>query len=212
MSMRMNVPRRSALATSRSTFAYARSSLTSSPRCVSLSATLASSLSADQPVEHLLVGAGDVLGARLVGYRLAEDASCWCGGPGRSRARSTATHSSSVTPATKRPAPSFMPCRCTRRCRRGLSAALRTAVRGSWETVAPTGTTGDSTPETPPGSMRRPTSRPAPRGRSRLRRPSCTGSIRNGSPRPRAPRRGPDDLAESSSTRPLTTTATSSPT
>ncbi len=72
MSMRMKIPSRCAVSTTRATLAYASSSSSSNPRCVSFSATLTGSCSVVQSLEDALVLGRDSLGLGAVVDALPE--------------------------------------------------------------------------------------------------------------------------------------------
>ena len=134
MSMRMNVPSSPARPTSRATFAYAVSSSKDRPRCVSLRATFAFSFSATS--RSMICSYSAVTAAAPSASGIASPRSVvFAYRPASLSLRRTATHESSVSPATKRAAPMRRPCRCTRCWRRELSAACRMAARESVETV-----------------------------------------------------------------------------
>ena len=113
MSMRMNWPRPS----SRARFASASSSSMSRPRCVSFSATFARSSSAAIR-SRISSYATTTVRSRVGSSTPSPSSVVFAYSPWSFRRRSTATHSSSVSPATKRPAPSRMPCLRTSRCTR----------------------------------------------------------------------------------------------
>src|SRR5215218_8143158 len=128
MSTRTNAPRRRACSTTRSTFACASSSSMSRPRCVSFSATLQRSRSSASRSTIASYSAA----TRSVSPRsctLSPRSVVFAASPCSFRRRRTGTASSIVSPATNRPAPSFIPCRRTNRRRRRLSAAAKIARR-----------------------------------------------------------------------------------
>ena len=134
MSMRMNVPSSPARSTSRATFAYAVSSSKDRPRCVSLRATFAFSFSATS--RSTICSYSAVTAAAPSAFGIASPRSVvFAYRPASFSLRRTATHESSVSPATKRAAPMRRPWRWTRCCRRELSAACRMAARERVETV-----------------------------------------------------------------------------
>ena len=136
MSIRTNVPSSPARATSRATFSYAVSSSKESPRCVSLSAMFALSCSATR--RSAIRSYSSVTAAAPASSGIASPSSVvFAYSPASFSPRRTRTHSSSVSPATNRPAPSRRPWRWTRCCSRSLSAACRIAARGNEDTVAP---------------------------------------------------------------------------
>ncbi len=136
MSMRRKVPSSPARETSRSTFAYATSSSKARPRWVSLSATFAFSCSATS--RSRICSYSSVTADAPAASGIASPRSvvlAWS--PASFSLRRTATHSSSVSPATNRAAPTRLPWLCTSRWSRALSAAWRIAARGSAATVFP---------------------------------------------------------------------------
>src|SRR5215218_10378504 len=128
MSMRTKVPRPRACSTSRSTFAYASSSSMSRPRCVSFSATLQRSRSSASRSTIATYSAA-TRSVSAWSRTLSPRSVVFAASPWSFSRRRTGTASSIVSPATKRPAPSFIPCRRTRRRRRWLSAAAKIARR-----------------------------------------------------------------------------------
>ncbi len=135
MSMRMKPSSSVARSTSRRTFANASSSSTSSPRCVSFSATFARSCSSAMRCRSCSYSATTIC-VVASSCTASPSSVVFACSPCAFRRRSAAIESSIVSPATKRPAPSRMPCVCTNRWTRGLSAAARIAFRDAAFRVA----------------------------------------------------------------------------
>jgi hypothetical protein len=108
MSIRTNSPSEPARATMRSTFRYAVSSSKARPRWVSLSATFARSSSAASRSRMLSYSSTTAVVSSAV--RTSSPSSVvFTRNPASFSRRSTTTHSSSVSPATNRAAPSRIP-------------------------------------------------------------------------------------------------------